>query len=64
MKCLEKPRFFSEAENEKRITTRDILEEVKVAIDELFVGDMVLTDNGILYSPLNGQKFKIKVLEM
>lgn len=56
-------KHFSEAENEGKIKTSDILEEVKTAIDELFVGDMVLTDDGILYLPLNGQKFKIQVFE-
>lgn len=48
------------AENEAPITASDLLEEIKPLLEDNFVGEISLIDNGILYKLPNGQSFLLK----
>lgn len=49
------------AKNEPPITEYVLLAEVKTLLEDYFIGQITLKDNGITYSLPNGQKFILKV---
>ncbi|MGN0768732.1 MAG: hypothetical protein ACI4M8_05160 [Christensenellales bacterium] len=56
--------IYEAAENESRFSSRDLSEELLPLLDDYFVGDFHLKDDGIVASFLNGQQFILSVNEL
>lgn len=53
-----------DAMKERRVSKRQLAEEIKPFFEEFFLGETVLNDGDLFYHLPNGQKFKLSFIEV
>jgi hypothetical protein len=59
----EQEKIYQEATQEPRITKQDLLKELKTALQDYFVAEVVSTSNELYLKFPNGQQFSLSVKE-
>lgn len=60
----EEMEMYARAIIEKKVFAKDLLAEILPLIEECIIADYELTDDELIVNLLNGQKFKIAIIEI